>query len=248
MSYKNNDDLSRQAVVQPNALGSFNAHANPSYQISPDDQELDNLSKVNNYKSDASIERPSFKARLKFKSDKGNYERAEALYSLRKSIKPELETVIKWRNLMVEVLVKGKTKKILDNVSGEVNNVEIQAILGPSGAGKTTLLNTIAGRIKEYNGSVDFYSKDKQITFAYVPQVDQLPTHLTVKESLLFSSRLRNAPGTNHSEEVEFVLTAFNLWNVRNNYASRCSGGERKRLSISLEMISKPNILILGKF
>lgn len=220
MSYKNND-LSQPAEVQPNEPNSFNGYVNPSYQTSPDDHELDNLNKLDNYKLYSSIVKPT---------------------------DPELETVIKWDNLELEITAKGKTKKILDNVNGEVNNLQLQAILGPSGAGKSTLLNSIAGRIKNYSGSVNFYSKDKRITLAYVPQVDQLATHLTAKESLLFSSRLKNPSSTNHSEEVEFVLTAFNLWNVRNNYASRCSGGERKRLSIGLEMISKPNILILGKF
>lgn len=112
--------------------------------------------------------------------------------------------------------------------------------------GKSTLLNTIAGRIKKYTGSVQFFSKDRRIAFAYVPQVDQLTPYLTVKESLLFSSKLKNPFKTKHIEEVEFVLTAFNLWKAKNHFAYRCSGGERKRLSIGLEMISKPKILILG--
>lgn len=93
---------------------------------------------------------------------------------------------------------------------------------------------------------MNFYSKDKRITFAYVPQVDQLTPYLTVKESLLFSSKLRNSSDTNHVEEVEFVLTAFNLWKAKNHYSFRCSGGERKRLSIGLEMISKVSIDFLN--
>lgn len=109
-------------------------------------------------------------------------------------------------------------------------------------------MNLLAGKIKEYNGSVNFYSKDDKITFAYVPQADILPEHLTVKESLLFASKLKNSSETNHIEEIEFALAAFNLWNSRNHYTSRCSGGERKRLSIALEMISKPQIMILGNF
>lgn len=63
----------------------------------------------------------------------------------------------------------------------------------------------------------------------------------------MFSSKLKNPPGTNHVEEVEFVLSAFNLWKAKNHYSFKCSGGERKRLSIGLEMISKPKILILDE-
>lgn len=105
----------------------------------------------------------------------------------------------------------------------------------------------IAGRIKNYNGSVSFYSKHKKLTFAYVPQVDILAQYLTIKESLLFASKLKNPPGTNHEEEVNKVINAFNLSKCKNHYARVCSGGERKRLSIGLEMISKPSILILDE-
>ena len=219
-----------------------NAHVNAAFNRSTED-DLDKP-----HSPDISLDTEQL-ARPQTKHDELDLERATSIFQERRSVIPELETVIKWDNLELEVNAKGKMKKILDNVSGEVNNLEIMAILGPSGAGKSTLLNTIAGRVKnsEYKGSVNFYSKDKCITFAYVPQVDQLSSYLTVKESLLFSSKLRNPSYTNHAEEVEYVLTAFNLWKAKNHYAFRCSGGERKRLSIGLEMISKPKILILDE-
>ena len=236
-------DLSKAGQGSPfdqiNHYEPYNAHDNPGFRGSIEDD----LSKLDSLHSALAVA-PSSE-----QHDELEFERATTIFRERRSVVPELETVIKWDNLELEVNAKGKAKKILDNVSGEINNLEIMAILGPSGAGKSTLLNVIAGRIKssEYTGSVNFYSKDKRITFAYVPQVDQLSNYLTVKESLLFSSKLKNPIYTNHSEEVEHVLTAFNLWKAKNHYAFRCSGGERKRLSIGLEMISKPKILILDE-
>ena len=105
----------------------------------------------------------------------------------------------------------------------------------------------IAGQISSYNGSVKFYSTDKRIGFAYVPQIDQLVPYLTTEESLLFASKFKNPAGTNHREEVEFVVDSFNLHAVQSQFTTNCSGGEKKRLSIGLEMISKPKILLLDE-
>lgn len=191
--------------------------------------------------------------------------------------KSELQTVVKWENLEVEVTAQGETKKILENISGQTTNLELLAIMGkrhlrsfkyfkkwlnrssmikqnntfgnpgPSGAGKTTLLNILAGLIRNYKGTAKFYSNDKKIGFAYVPQVDQLAPYLTVKESLMFASKFKNPINSDHKKEVDFVIDAFNLNSTRNHYSSKCSGGERKRLSIALEMISRPKILLLDE-
>lgn len=157
--------------------------------------------------------------------------------------KDEVEIVVRWSNIEVTT----QTKKILDNISGQATNLEIVAILGPSGAGKSTLLNTIAGRTANYKGSVKFYSNEERIGFAYVQQVDQLSPYLTVRESLLYASKFKNSEMTNHQEEVDSVIDSFNLNSVENHFTTRCSGGERKRLSIALEMISKPKILLLDE-
>lgn len=120
----------------------YNAHVNLAFNRSNEDQELNDFDKINS--GDMSpppirMRSPSKLRRLRSPSkqhDELNIERGETIFFERKSIIPELETVIKWDHLEYEVTSKGKTKKILDNVSGEVNNLEIMAILGPSGAGK----------------------------------------------------------------------------------------------------------------
>ena len=80
-----------------------------------------------------------------------------------------------------------------------------------------------------------------------MPQADQLAPYMTVQESLLFSSKFKNPNGTDHKEEVKVLMDSFNLHSVQSQYTTKCSGGERKRLSIGLEMISKPKILLLDE-
>lgn len=122
-----------------------NAHVNFGFSRSTDDQELNDIDRVHNTdKSDnfdsLPIPPPIARRPKKLSSRRGsndvNFERGESIFFERKSIIPELETVIKWDSLQYEITAKGKTKKILDNVSGEVNNLEIMSILGPSGAGE----------------------------------------------------------------------------------------------------------------
>lgn len=113
--------------------------------------------------------------------------------------------------------------------------------------GKSTLLNTIAGRQMNYRGSVKFYSNEEKIGFAYVPQIDQLSPYLTIKECLLYASKFKNPKGTNHGELTDTVIDSFNLNSAKHHYTTNCSGGERKRLSIALEMINKPKILLLDE-
>ena len=107
-----------------------NAHINFGFNRSSDDQELNDLDKVNNSDKLDSIATPppivARKRSLIRHEEDVNFERGESIFFQRKSIVPELETVIKWDNLELEITAKGKKKKILDNVSGEVNNLEIQ--------------------------------------------------------------------------------------------------------------------------
>lgn len=119
-------------LCEPNSFHQFNAHVNTSFQLSPGDHELKRLDRSDSTK----VSRIMSRVKRKLSNETIRLGHAESLYSLRLSIKPKLETVVRWTNLKVKVNVKGIPKKILDNVSGEINNLETIAILGPSGAGK----------------------------------------------------------------------------------------------------------------
>ncbi|KAG5636134.1 hypothetical protein H0H81_009016 [Sphagnurus paluster] len=159
-------------------------------------------------------------------------------------------------------------KAILDNVSGRVQAGQMMAILGPSGAGKTTLVEILAGKSKSgvTIGNVSFPTRggsNESVVprIGFVPQQDVLPPTLTVYEALLFAARLRLPENIQDIEKRELVdelmskLGISSIRDVRIGYngdvgggkARGISGGEMRRVSIGLELISRPDILILDE-
>lgn len=128
------------------------------------------------------------------------------------------------------------------------------------GAGKTTLVEILAGKHKSgrVSGSVQFLS-DLQavgsIRIGFVPQQDVLPATLTVREALLFGARLRLPEGVPDAEKqahVDDVIERLGLEKVRNARIGGVdkrgvSGGEMRRVSIGLELVAKPDVLILDE-
>ena len=123
------------------------------------------------------------------------------------------------------------------------------ALMGPSGAGKSSLLECLSGK-KTIGVSGDIRMKGKdRLRVGYVEQFDHLLEHLTVRESLMFASRLRNADRhyVKHDNIADDLVKKLGLEVCVNTVAHRCSGGQRKRLSIALELVSKVDMLILDE-
>ncbi|XP_047307029.1 ABC transporter G family member 25-like [Impatiens glandulifera] len=152
-------------------------------------------------------------------------------------------------------------KTILNGVTGMVNPGQILAILGPSGSGKSTLLNALAGRLNgnSLTGSILINgqkpSKHTLRRTGFVPQDDILFPHLTVKETLVFTSLLRLPT---HLSKTDKILTAETVMSelglskcentiIGNAFVRGISGGERKRVSIGQEMIVNPGLLLLDE-
>ncbi|KAG6831214.1 hypothetical protein H0H92_012011 [Tricholoma furcatifolium] len=159
-------------------------------------------------------------------------------------------------------------KTVLDNVSGTVKAGQIMAILGPSGAGKTTLAEILAGKRKSGTvvGNVRFPTRNGSASttaprIGFVPQQDILPPTLTVYEALMFAARLRlpeNIQDAEKSEIVEELMAKLGISSIRNvriGYSGDAgggktrgiSGGEMRRVSIGVELISRPDVLILDE-
>ncbi|KAI9339608.1 hypothetical protein BDR26DRAFT_918973 [Obelidium mucronatum] len=153
-------------------------------------------------------------------------------------------------------------QSLLTNITSSASAGQVTAILGPSGAGKSTLLDILAGKEKrgKITGSltfdgVPFNPKDANHTVAYVDQDDLLLPSLTVKETLLFSARLRLAEGMTAEEKLERVnqvIETLGLSHVANTrvggFGMRgISGGERRRVSIGVELVTSPGILFLDE-
>ncbi|KAI0255316.1 hypothetical protein BJV78DRAFT_1119618 [Lactifluus subvellereus] len=154
-------------------------------------------------------------------------------------------------------------KTILDGISGRVEPGQLLGILGPSGAGKTTLIEILANKSKTgyTSGSVRFPGDPSRETrtprIGFVPQQDVLPSMLTVSEALLFAARLRLPEYVTDAEKcqrVEDVLEQLGLTDVRDariggrsSHARGISGGEMRRVSVGLELVACPDILILDE-
>ncbi|KAI9508809.1 hypothetical protein F5148DRAFT_1351131 [Russula earlei] len=154
-------------------------------------------------------------------------------------------------------------KIILDGISGRVEPGQLLAILGPSGAGKTTLIEILANKSKSgyTSGSVRFPSDPSREArtprIGFVPQQDVLPVMLTVYEALLFAARLRLPEYVTDAEKrqrVEDVIEQLGLTHVRDSriggkssHARGISGGEMRRVSIGLELVANPDVLVLDE-
>ncbi|OBR13683.1 ABC transporter [Colletotrichum higginsianum IMI 349063] len=166
----------------------------------------------------------------------------------------------------VEVTVKDretkKPKKIVDQVDGLVEAGEICALMGPSGCGKTTLLNFLAGRPTNassvggavlVNGATPSRSDFRRIS-CFVEQEDALIGSLTVRETLLFTSRLASSslPAAERIARVDGLLAAFGLEDQADTIVGTpirkgISGGQKRRVGVASQLITSPKILFLDE-
>ncbi len=150
---------------------------------------------------------------------------------------------------------------ILDNISGTVKPGEYLAILGAAGAGKTTLLNYLSGKDISRNlkkkGEITVNGVNvKKIPFqkyiAYVQQEDILFQTMTVRECLMFAARLKLPRSVNYRERVDEIIEDLKLTKAADTkiggpLVKGVSGGERKRCSIGVELITDPNLIFLDE-
>lgn len=132
------------------------------------------------------------------------------------------------------------------------------AVLGPSGAGKTTLVELIAGKAKSglFTGSITFPSlaNGRRPRVALVPQTDILPAVLTVREALTFAASLRLPESISPERKAALVATIISKLGLEDVAETRIgatdgtgrgiSGGEARRVSIGLELVGCPDILV----
>ena len=151
----------------------------------------------------------------------------------------------------------GRNKKILHDINLQVLPGEFVGILGPSGAGKSTLLKTLCGYAAPTSGCVLLnetplyrsYEMFRRI-IGYVPQDDILHSELDVFRSLDYIARQRLPADTTIDERKKIILTTIEelgLSHVCKNKISQLSGGQRKRVSIGAELITRPSILFLDE-
>ncbi|KAI3112827.1 hypothetical protein CBS147333_3335 [Penicillium roqueforti] len=167
---------------------------------------------------------------------------------------------LSWTSLCLDIKTKDGDQRLLNNLSGSVKSGQLKALMGVSGAGKTTLLNALAGRstIGTLTGTLALNSQVLPTFFrsrmGYVQQQDiHLPTQ-TVREALQMTARLRrpeSIPLAEKNAYVEKVIEWLNMEHIADALVGVPGAGlnleQRKKVSIGVEMASKPEILFLDE-
>lgn len=149
------------------------------------------------------------------------------------------------------------TSKLLDGVSLAIEPNEFVGLLGPSGAGKSLLMNALNGMRRTSGGRVFMNTLDlyqhlyslKQ-SIGYVPQDDIIHRELTCYNTLYYVARLRlsrDVPKEDIDQIISEVLEVTGLAERRDASIFRLSGGQRKRVSIAVELITKPSVIFLDE-
>jgi ABC-type multidrug transport system ATPase subunit len=161
-------------------------------------------------------------------------------------------------SLVALELTKGSGRdKYLSDVSLAVNPGEFVGVLGPSGAGKSTLLNALNGLRPATSGNVlinglDLYENFDQWRSAigFVPQDDIVHRELTAEEAITYAARLR-LPADSSTDDIRAVvddaIKTVRLEHRRKASIATLSGGERKRVSVAVELVGSPGLLFLDE-
>ncbi|KAK5172741.1 uncharacterized protein LTR77_002861 [Saxophila tyrrhenica] len=167
------------------------------------------------------------------------------------------KSVFTWKSLSYTVKTPDGDRVLLDNVQGYVKPGMLGALMGSSGAGKTTLLDVLARRKTQgtINGSVLVDGRPIPVSFqrsaGYVEQLDVHEPLTTVREALEFSALLRQSSDITDEEKLRYVDTIIDLLELNDLEhtlvgfpGSGLSVEQRKRLTIGVELVAKPSILI----
>ena len=148
-------------------------------------------------------------------------------------------------------------RKILDNVSFEINYGEILGMLGPNGVGKSTIFNLITGLIKPDYGKIKFegidvlnypiYLRTTKFKIGYVPQYGGYFGDLTLLENLKAIAEIVINDKNLINHKIDTLISKFELDAIRDIKGKFLSGGQKKKLVIALALLSEPKVLLLDE-
>ena len=146
---------------------------------------------------------------------------------------------------------------ILDNISFTINEGQIFGMLGPNGVGKSTIFNLIVGNLSPKYGKIKIdgedvsqypiYLRTKKFKVGYVPQHGGFFHDLTLHDNLKAISEIVIDDKNMRQEKIDYLLSKFELENIKNIKAKFLSGGQKKKLVISLSLLSDPKVLLLDE-
>ena len=147
-------------------------------------------------------------------------------------------------------------KKVVDEVSVEVNKGEVVGLLGPNGAGKTTSFYMIVGLIKPNEGKIFLDGKDisllpmykrAQLGIGYLAQEASVFRKMSVEDNLLSVLEMTNMSNSEQLKKCDELLNEFGLLKIRKNMGGLLSGGERRRTEIARCLATNPSFILLDE-
>ena len=146
---------------------------------------------------------------------------------------------------------------ILDNINFKINEGQIFGMLGPNGVGKSTIFNLITGLINPRSGKIKIanenvtnfpvYLRTKKFKVGYVPQYGGYFNDLTLHDNLKAISEIVIQNKNYRSERINYLISKFELDNLKDIKAKFLSGGQKKKLVIALSLLSEPKVLLLDE-
>jgi lipopolysaccharide export system ATP-binding protein len=149
------------------------------------------------------------------------------------------------------------SRRVVKDVSLEINNREIVGLLGPNGAGKTTCFYMITGLINSQQGNISLNNKDitrlsmhkrSQLGLSYLPQEKSIFRKMSVSENILAVLELRKDLNKKQRQaHLNSLLDEFNISHLRDIAAPSLSGGECRRVELARALATEPKILLLDE-
>ena len=163
--------------------------------------------------------------------------------------------------MATRLLVRGiskqfKGRKVVDDVSLDVESGQVVGLLGPNGAGKTTSFYMVVGLVAPDDGDIllddlsirglPMFARAR-IGLSYLPQEASIFRRLTVRENLVVALEAQGVTGSVKAERLNQLLEDFGIQHIRDGYGYSLSGGERRRVEIARSLAGEPKFLLLDE-
>ena len=163
--------------------------------------------------------------------------------------------------MSARLLVRGiskqfKGRKVVDDVSFDVESGQVVGLLGPNGAGKTTSFYMVVGLVNPDDGdillndasirSLPMFARAR-VGLSYLPQEASIFRRLTVRENIIVALEAQGVSGSVKTERLDQLLDDFSIQHIRDSYGYSLSGGERRRVEIARSLAGEPKFLLLDE-
>ena len=164
-----------------------------------------------------------------------------------------INSIIEFENISLSY----GNRQILENINFKINEGQIFGMLGPNGVGKSTIFNLITGLITPGSGKIKIagedvtnypvYMRAKTFKVGYVPQYGGYFNDLTLHDNLKAISEIVIDDKNYRAERVNYLISKFELDNLKDIKGKFLSGGQKKKLVIALSLLSEPKVLLLDE-